>query len=307
LFDKNQSLIPFDPDYPLTAGPLALAETAVDADALVAADLFRADLPNVISPKTAWLTWVTRNRIAPPDPQSNRDRLLLADPAKKDEAIKAGWPAPRIHIAAWPQIVPQSTGSVSPPVLALFTDTRPIEIPKTVEEFSSQLLLWEFIEDELTRDPQALGDDPDRYLDSRMSRFNIRDENFDRALFHDRLIAPAYKRGLATLLVKNGIRVALFGRGWSEIPELKSNAMGEISNLHDLTLAVSQSRAILQPFPRQNVPPAALPLHIVQTDGVHPSRLIGRIRQALSDITAPPGPASSILNADLIASLARGN
>ena len=279
--EDNQLFVAFDPDHPLTAGPLALAEAAADADALVAADLFRADLPNVVPARTAWITWITTGRITPPAMQG-RDGLLLADPAWRQDAINAGWPAVRIQIAAWPQIVPPSSARNLPPVLGLLTDTRTIEIPPQVKDFSSQLLLWEFFEDELTRGPLALGDDPDRYLNSRMSRFNIRDEKFDRGLFFDRLIAPAYKRGVALFLLKNGIRVALFGRGWNEMAEFKSCAMGPINNLADLTHAISQFDAILQAYPDRSPAAAGLPLPMIRTVGLHSARLLGRIRETLS-------------------------
>ncbi len=302
----DRSFIQYDPDHPLTAGPLALAEAAADADALVAADLFRADLPNVISGQTAWLTWITTGRITAPDPQGSRDGLLLADPAWRQDAISAGWPAARIQIAGWPQIVPPPPAGNSPPVLGLLTDTRTIEIPQKVKDFSSQQLLWEFIEDELTRDPLALGDDPDRYLNSRMARFNIRDEKFERGLFFDRLIAPAYKRGLTPFLLKNGIRVALFGRGWDEMTEFKSCAMGPIENLAGLTRAVSQCTAILQAYPDRNAASAGLPLPMIRTIGLHPARLLGRIRETLNSRNATWQSDPTPLSKDLIIAVLRG-
>lgn len=299
LPEGDPSFAAFDPDHPLTAGPLALAEAAADADALIAADLFRADLPNVVSERTAWITWITTGRISAPDAQARHDALLLADPAWRQAAIDAGWPAARVQVAPWPQIVPPPANG--PPVLGLLTDTRPIEIPQKVKDFSSQLLLWEFIEDELDRDPFALGDDPDRYLNSRMARFNIRDEGFERPLFFDLLIAPAYKRGLALFLQKNGIRVALFGRGWTDMPEFKSIALGPIENMTALNRAVSHCRAIIQPYPDRANITAGLPLPTIQTIGLHPARLLGHIRETLgsnSTVTRNPNP----LNKDMFTS-----
>jgi hypothetical protein len=302
LPEDDRSFITFDPDHPLTAGPLALAEAAADADALVAADLFRADLPNVISRRTAWLTWITTGRITAPDAQCSRDGLLLADPTWRQGALNAGWPAARIQIAGWPQIVPPAPVGNSPPVLGILTDTRTIEIPQKVRDFSSQHLLWEYVEDELTRDPLALGDDPDRYLNSRMARFNIRDEKFERGIFFDHLIAPAYKRGLTLFLMKNGIRLALFGRGWNEMTEFKSCAMGPIENLADMTRAVSQCHAILQPYSDRTITTAGLPLPMIRTIGLHPARLLGRIRETLGgkpSVKSNPTP----LNGNAITSL----
>jgi len=301
LLDGDPSFIAFDPDHPLTAGPLALAEAAAESDALVTADLCRADLPNVVSEKTAWIAWITTGRIVAPDTNAPRDAILLADPAWRPAAIDAGWPATRIHIAGWPQIIPASLTATAAPILGLLTDTRSIEIPQKVKDFSSQLLLWEYVEDELSRDPLALGDDPDRYLNTRMARFNLHDEGFERPLFIERLIAPAYKRGLALLLLKNGIRLSLFGRGWTEIPELKSHATGPIEDLPALSRAISQCRAVLQPLPDRTTQ-AGLPVPTIRTVGLHPARLLGRIRETLA-AKSPVRDNPTSLNRDLIAFL----
>jgi hypothetical protein len=303
LLEGDGSYIALDPDHPLTASPLALAEAAADADALVAADLFRADLPNVVSQRTAWLTWITSGRIVAPDTQFPRDALILADPAWRQDALRSGWRAERIQIAAWPLIVPAPPAATAAPLLGLLTDTRLIEIPQKVKDFSSQLLLWEYIEDELSRDPLALGDDPERYLNSRMARFNIGDDGFERPLFFNRLIAPAYKRGLCLFLLKNEIPLVLFGRGWSEMTEFKSHAIGPIENTADLSRAVSKCHAILQPYPDRNSVTAGLPLPRIQTIGFHPARLLGRIRQTLNSATTFKESNSMPLSKDVITSL----
>ncbi|MGD0388642.1 MAG: hypothetical protein ABSC42_06760 [Tepidisphaeraceae bacterium] len=270
-----------DPDHPLTASSLALADAAAEADALVAADFFRADLPGVVSPRTAWITWVTNGRIVAPDAQCPADALLLADARWRQPAITAGWPAQRIQIAGWPEIVPASAAP-SPPVLGLFSDIRTIEIPQRVKDFSSQLLLWEFIEDELSRDPLSLGDDPERYLQSRMARLNIREEGVDRAAFFENLIVPAYKRGLSCFLSRNGIPLALFGRGWEEIPELKSHACGPIESVPDLANAVWRCRAVLQPFPGQCGATGGLPVPVIQIGGLTANQFLREVRQTLN-------------------------
>ena len=271
---------PLDPDHPLTASSLALADAAVEAEALVAADFFRADLPGVVSPPTAWITWVTNGRIVPPDAQCPADALVLADAQWRQAAVNAGWPAQRIQVAGWPDIVPAPAPN-PPPALGLLADTRTIEIPQRVKDFSSQLLLWEFIEDELARDPLALGDNPERYLQSRLARLNIAEEGFDRAMFFQALIVPAYKRGLSSFLLRNGIPLMLFGRGWEVIPELKSHARGPIETVAGLADAVSRCHAVLQPFPDQCGAAGGLPVPVIQTSGLSPNRLLSQIRQAL--------------------------
>jgi len=281
LEDIPGQFTPLDSDHPLTASSLALADVAAGADALVAADFFRADMPGAVSPRTAWITWVTNGRIVPPDAQCPADALVLADDQWRQAAVTAGWPAERIQIAGWPEIVPPPPAG-SPPVLGLLADIRSIEIPQRVKDFSSQLLLWEFIEDELSRDPLSLGDDPERYLQSRMARLNIREEGFDRATFFENLIVPAYKRGLSCFLARNGIPLALFGRGWKEIPELKSHAFGPIENLRDLANAVLKCRAVVQAFPHKYVAAGGLPVPVIQIGGLTASQFLREVRQTLN-------------------------
>ncbi len=67
------------------------------------------------------------------------------------------------------------------------------------------------IEDELSKDPLALGDDPQKYLQSRMEQFNITEAGFDRNLFFERLIVPGYQQGICRLVARHGIPLALFG------------------------------------------------------------------------------------------------
>jgi hypothetical protein len=272
----------FDPDSPLTASPLALAERAADAGALMTADLFRADLAGIVPPQTPWITWVTSGRVAGPDPQATADIVLLANPQWRQLATETGWPEERIKIAGWPQIVRRPNSSSAPSVLGLLTDICAIEAPQRVKDFSSQLLLWEMIEEELSRNPLALGDDPKQYLQSRMIELNIGDEGFDRNLFIEKLIAPTYKRGLSRFLLQNGIPMALYGRGWSEQAEFRAWAKGPIESLDDLTAAISRCHAVLHPFPGCPATMAGLPLPVIQPEGLAPERLLARVRQVLN-------------------------
>ena len=249
---SDQSFAPFDPEYPLTSSPLALAETAGEADALVAADLFRADLPGVVGPHTQWITWATRRRIIPASSALPDDRLILADALWRKLALDEGWKPEQIQIAGWPRIVQPRETAAPPGFLAMLADTQAVEMPQRVKDFSSQLLLWESIEEELARNPQALGTDLDWYLDSRMKQLNIGPEGFDRAMFFEKLIEPAYKRGLANFLLKRQIPIRLIGSGWDEIEELKAYAFGAVETVDDLAQALVGCRAVLPAFPRGN-------------------------------------------------------
>jgi hypothetical protein len=299
--ENDGSFVSLDPDHPLTASPLALAEATAQADAIVAADLFRSDLPGIVSPGTAWITWLTSGRIVSPADQGPSDALLLADPAWMEPARKAGWPAQRIQIAAWPRIVPPA--SDSPRVLGVLADTRAIEIPQRVKDFSSQMLLWEMIEDELSRDPLSLGEEEREYLQLRMDRFNIAEEGFDRNLIMERLIVPAYQQGLCRFVMRQGIGLVLFGRGWGEIPEFKDCALGPIESADELATGVSKCRAVLQVFPEHQGTKGALPVVTIQPGGLNSHQLLNEIRQALSGKPRISQPDLPRLNRNAIRAL----
>jgi hypothetical protein len=302
----DDSFLSLDPDYPLTASPLALAESAAQADAIITADVFRADLPGVVAPRQAWITWVTSGRIAAFDSRYPSDTLILASLTWRQAAQKAGWPAERIRIAGWPGIFPSAV-IASPSTLGVLADTRKIEIPQKVKDFSSQRLLWELIDDELSRDPLALTGDPQRYLDSRMARLNIRDEQFDRAMFFDHLIRPARQQALARLLLKNKIPLALYGAGWPDLPEFQTHAQGPIDSLQSLSAALTSCRAIIEPYPTGREFGAGLPVAAIAAHQFSEIQLLNNIRQTLAaprkEQSPPSATAATAIDAALIRSL----
>jgi hypothetical protein len=307
LLDKDDGLdfVPLDPDYPLTASPLALAEAAAQADALITADLFRSDLAGIVSPQTAWITWLTTGRVVAPDLHAPADALLLADPEWLQPALDAGWPAERVHTAAWPRIIAPPNTPHSSSVVGLLADTCVLEIPKSVEAFSSQRLLWEMIEEEISDRPWALGDNPEKYLQSRMTRVNIAEEGFDRGLFIEKLIVPAYQSGLSRFLLRSGIGLALYGRGWTEMPEFQPHARGPITSLDGLSRAVSECDALLHPFPGRHASMNAMPLPIIQPAGLPPDRILAQIRKTLCSKRPASHPNPLALSRNAILSLNR--
>ncbi|HTW94386.1 MAG TPA: hypothetical protein VMD30_06325 [Tepidisphaeraceae bacterium] len=200
-----------DTDRPTSASPLALAMAAEDSGAIVAADLFRADVGNVIPDAMPWITWVTRGRIARFTPNT-ADRLLLADRAWIARASESAWPADRISIAGWPELSPPT-----PPrsrQIAFIADAALIDLPDKLREFSSHGLLWESIAAELLEHPHALANDPDAYLTDRAAKLGIPPETLDRPLFIDKLILPSWRRGAANALKCAGLNLTFFGNGW---------------------------------------------------------------------------------------------
>jgi hypothetical protein len=289
----DPAFVALDPDNPLTASPLALAEAAAEADTLVAADLFRADLGGMVGAHIQWITWVTNGRIVPANSSLPQDRLILAEPRWRNAALDAGWTAEQIEIAGWPRILPRQKVVGTQGMVAIVADVCAVEMPKRVQEFSSQLLLWELIEDELRRDPLSLGTDPDRYLDSRMKKMNIGAEGFDRRMFFEKLIEPAYKTGLARLMIESGIAVRVIGRGWEKFDEFKSCTFGAVESLAELERAVEGCRAVVQAFPMAN------PLTALGLREVHGHEL-ARLKHSISGPIAPEIPDEAALNRKLV-------
>jgi hypothetical protein len=243
-----------DKDRPVSASPLALAMAAQECDAIVAADLFRADLPGVAPDSMPWITWVTNPHIPAPQPQSPGDRLLLADPAWQATATAAGWSAERLALAGWPTLVEPTPSPANGP-LALIADAAIAPPPPRLGDFSSHLVLWEKIADELTANPLALGNDIEAYLASRMAELEIKGA-LDQTLFREKLILPAWRRGITRRLLAASLHVALFGAGWSDAEEFAPHAQGQILTIDDLRRAARLAAAIVQPIPADHAHPA---------------------------------------------------
>ncbi len=250
----------FDTDQVLNGSPVALATAAAGCDAVFAADVFRADARGVVDERTAWVTWVTRPVVPAFDTAGPRDRLLLADPAWSPVAEKSGWPSGRVGVLSHPVSAPPPPHPQKPR-LGILADLLPIQPPEAVQTFSSHRLLWEAIEAELLENPLVVNNDIAGYLTDRAGRMNLDPAELDRGAFCDGLIVPAYQRGLATLLVRSGLPVALYGSGWIDDPALIDYAAGELRSAEDLPDAVARCRALV---------------HAVPMAGAHPIDALGR-------------------------------
>ena len=237
-----------DSDCPTSSSPLALGIAAGDCDAVLAANVFRSHLPGVVSEKMPWITWVTTPRIPSVAEAGPCDRLMLADPCWLDLARRMGWTDSQIELAGWPALPLSSAPQAQ---LALVADTGSLEVPKQLEEYSSQVLLWEFIRDELMRDPFLAVEHVDQYLKSRRARFQIGDDGFDRTTFVDRLIIPAVQQGVARRLVRDEMPLRLFGRGWDQIEGLAQFSCGPVTSREEFEAIVSESVALIHAWPWQ--------------------------------------------------------
>ena len=195
---------------------------AVECDAIITANAFRAGLPGIVPANRPWITWVTKGPhcILPPDDAAPLDRVMLADPEWTPAARRLGWREDQIEIAAWPDRLGLFAGSASPSgkSLGLLADVRSIEMPDQLKEVSSHRLLWESIADELANDPPVLGIDPRKYLENRMAKMGVTAERFDFGLFFERLIMPAYWAGLTDAALKAGLPVSIIGRDCTGTP-----------------------------------------------------------------------------------------
>lgn len=299
---NSGNLTMLDPDDPQQASPLSVAAAAAQADAIVVADVFRADMPDVLPCRTAWITWVTKNRLAPPDANAPEDGVILTDPRWAASAMEAGWSPNRIEIGGWPNLGMRfpAGGEAKIKLLGLVVDTCTLDIPAHIKQFSSHRLLWEMIVDELTSDPLVLGLQPREYLRQRMAKLDVKEEGLDRTSFLERCIYPAYHQGLAGLALRAALPLALLGRGWKQMGEFASHAVGPIHGLEPLAIALGVCGALIHPSPESAAHPIeALGLDVVQPAGLTPERFAERARQALRQ----PSPASRAQTAVLTKAL----
>ena len=226
-----------DADRPDSAAPLAVALSAARCSAIVTANSSRADLPQVISERQRWISWITQPRVPAYSACASGDGLVLADRAFADMARRAGWPEDRLAIGGWPiEKIPMEAADT----IGLIADATSINAPAF--PYSSHRLLWDLIERELAENPFAAGLEPGAFLSDRQRRLKIADDGLDRRLFLERLIVPGYVRGVASVLIDAGVPLRLYGEGWSDRPAFAARYGGPVRSREDLLKAVSANR-----------------------------------------------------------------
>ena len=267
---SNAGLLPLYLDEPLHGSPLAMLSAAVECEAVVTADVARAEMKDLLPRDLPWITWMTTPRVPEFAAAGPNDALLIADAGWKRLAVDAGWPAGRVELARWPDLraiwatddaglndasVARAAGPAEP-ALAIIADTFPLDPPALLDDFSSQRLLWNSIRKELEADPLLLaGQDPVAYLDERLERFSVSGENLNRGLFVDRLVVPCYGQGIARLLLGAGFPLRLFGSGWGDLPEFAPEAAGPIVSRAALASAVAGAAALVHVWPMTHAHP----------------------------------------------------
>jgi hypothetical protein len=317
---ENPAIVRVDIDDPLRAGPLAVAEAAATCDALIAADLGRADLPGIVRDELVWISWITRPRCLAAAGAGPRDRLLLADAALEPLARAAGWPSDRIAVAAWPlPNLPASEGVH--PGITLIADIGPTGAddaghaggpPKVLDEFSSHRLLWEAIADELSKNPFAAGDDARAYLARWANRAGVNAADLPEAMFVEKLVLPASHAGLARILAADDIPLRLAGAGWNDLPDLARFAVGPINTRAQLLRLVASSAALLDGWPgRVGHPVRRMGRPILNAISCGPAAFVRQARALLGGedkyqpdrpAVAPPVPVlSAAILSDILA------
>ena len=253
------SISHFDPDDPASASPAAMAAAAAECDAIITPNSSRADLPDLVPDAMPWATWLTVPRIPSPEKAGENDTLLVADPHWKELALQHGWNAERVFIAGWPPVRIRSGDeeTLSPgvfrmarePSLAIIADTRPLDPPPRVVEYSSHRLLWEAIRGQLLQDPFALAASADDFLSDCMRRGRVEEEGFDRALFLDGIVLPAWQQGVARALLRARVAIKLYGHAWNELDEFRTAAQGPLRTREQLRHAVKSAEALIHIWP----------------------------------------------------------
>ncbi len=243
----------FDPDEPGRNSTLQFAQLASTCNAILAADLGRSDLPNLVDNRTSWITWVTGIRIPSPVPAATSDRLLLCDPSLTPRALAAGWKEPQISCARWQSIELAGSGDGH---LAIFADTSLIEIPDAISDYSSHELLWDALVADIARDPIAVYERSAELLNERALQFQIAPAAIDTHLWLESLIVPAYQHAIARLLIHSNIPLKLFGRNWAKIEDLRPHSAGDVTSATDFEKHLTVCSGVVHSLPI-DVPSAA--------------------------------------------------
>lgn len=302
--DARIETIPFDADDPLSSSPLALASALMQCNAILTANTARSDLPGLVPDSYPWLTWLTAGRIPSRALASSDDHLLAADSRLAQLALQSGWPKDRVHLAGWPMQAVATAGRETSRI-GLIADTFPLDTPEDLEEYSSHNILWEAIRSELSADPFKLSD-PASYLRDRMRQAHVGEDAFPTARFIDRLIVPAYQQGIARFLLRSGVPLRLYGKGWQEMGEFAPHADGEVRSWEELVEIASNACALLHAWPvNASHPIDSIAVPLIRTLGTRKDALLQQVQLALRHSLPARTVAEPMLSARLVLEILR--
>lgn len=232
---------------------LLLARTVDGCDAVVTANLARTDLPQVAPHDVPWVTWVTNNRIPRNEPAARLDRLVVAHASQIAAAVDAGWPATSVSVGQEPIRCGSTRRSALPAIIA---DLPRLTMPRSVEEMSSQRLVWDRVEHEVKRNPFCIGAQPSEYLCRIAQEIGLSRSSFPLELFQSSLLVPLFMRSLATVLASRGVKFAIYGDGWDAVPEVADRWKGTIETEAAFAEAVESTSILLDVWPGMSTHPA---------------------------------------------------
>ena len=274
----GRDVLRFDSDDPISASPLSLALAAQECDAIIAANVFRADAASLVATEKPWITWCTRLPI--PAVECDVDRIIVADQSLASAALAAGWTNAAVKRGA-PAKRPRSCVSTIPQHLAILADLSTVTIPSMIEDLSSHRLLWEQIESEIHDDPFVVGDDPVGYLMHLGGQIGITVDEIDVRSFVDGLITPLWQREIVSRLAASGIPMAIYGHGWAQETLLTKHARGPIGDHAAFEDARDRSTALLHVWPGVANHPISLSGHRVVHNTKSWKGLLNAVRAAL--------------------------
>ncbi len=247
-----------DSSIPTQSSALKVARSADGCDAILTANVSRTDLPMVAPHNVPWITWVTNNRIPRHDPAATSDRLIVSEPTQVRLAIEAGWKESSILVGQEPIRTKTTSRNALP---AIFADLEPIVMPRSIEEMSSQRLVWERIEHDVGRNPLCIGASPVEYIYRVAEQIGLARNGMPIDTIRSELLVPQFMRSLAKCLKAANVKFKIYGRGWDAIPEVATCWAGPIIDGDSLAKALTATSAILDVWPG---------------DATHPARRSGR-------------------------------
>jgi hypothetical protein len=292
-----------DVDQPRQTSSLKLAQSVHECGVIVSANIGRSDLQGVLSESVPFITWCSGERVPAYHHAAPLDRIVTGYPK---QAIANGWPPSKITEAAWPLDCNTKPGPSGPghPNLAIIANTRPLDPPADLIEFSSHRVLWELIANDLLSDPFSLTDDIDSFLSRRMRKLDIVAEAFPAQRFVNELILPAYQQGLARILIRAKAPLSLFGAGWDRIPEFAGFAAGQVTSRENLREIASEHIGLVHMWPSTGPHPIdTLGRPVLRRRGSHGTSFLNDAKQILTGRWTPPVETLPPMSAKMILSL----
>ena len=220
--DSSIECATIDTARPDASSALSIARRADGCDALLIANVGRADLPTLVAPGVTWITLLTRG--LPPAP-SGRDRLVLVDDSQRPAARAAGWSDERVDRLSRVAGAQRAGGR---PALAF--DLRPVVKPTAIAEMSSHGVVWDRVVSRLgdighieTRSPHAM-------IAGLGEAIGIPAGDLPIDLLRERAAIPTFAVALARRLRRAGVAFDLFGSGWEAVPEVLDCWRGAIAD-----------------------------------------------------------------------------